>query len=118
MSNTDNKKNVVKGSGGTFNIDELKQNKDIKYTINLYFYSFTDDIIISNNSDIIFENNNLKIITKDESKMLEYEIDKLIKSMDNLSKYILENFKKDSSLKNLDLINNILFSLISLFSIK
>lgn len=48
--------------------------------------------------------------------MLEYEIDKLIKSMDNLSKYILENFKKDSSLKNLDLINNILFSLISLLN--
>jgi Fe-S-cluster containining protein len=92
------------------------ENKDIKYTINLYFYSFTDDIIISNNSDIIFENNNLKIITKDESKMLEYEIDKLIKSMDNLSKYILENFKKDSSLKNLDLINNILFSLVSLLN--
>lgn len=32
MSNTDNKKNVVKGSGGTFNIDELKQNKEVLQT--------------------------------------------------------------------------------------
>lgn len=105
-----------------YNISNIPQtcisyffNDDIyKYVANIYFYPFVEKALIWDNSELLFNNTQPELYSF--SEMFDYQISYLQQFFKTFTNNIINNFNQNDLTKNVGIINNIIFSLISWLS--